>query len=101
MARRLDWRGDDRDLFRDREMGARTVSWKRRGRVRLRRRQLAHYASALDLLFIADFAFRRGVHPGLCEPGWSPRRAKRARHPDRDERGRATASEEALRTNYA
>src|SRR2546423_2113908 len=96
MARRLDRCGHDRDFFRNREMGARALSRERGGGVCLWRRELAHYVAALDLLFIADPSFRRGVHPGLCEPGRPPRRTERARRPDRDERSRADASEKAV-----
>ena len=64
------------------------VSRERRGGVGLRRGQLAHHAAALDLLFVADPAVRRGVHAGLCEPGRAPREAEQTRDPDRDASGR-------------
>lgn len=47
------------------KMGAGSLSRERFGGFGLWRGQLAHHAASLGLLFVADPAFRRGIHTGL------------------------------------
>src|SRR5437588_12628706 len=71
MALRLDRRSHDRDLLCHREMGARSLSRQRSGRVGLWSGELVNHTSALDLLFIANPTFRGGVYAGLRRSGRS------------------------------
>jgi hypothetical protein len=54
-----DRRSDDSNIFRERQMGARSLSGKRERCVRLRSGQLFYYAPTVGLLFVPDTALRR------------------------------------------
>jgi membrane protein len=59
VARRLDWSRYDGNIFRHRKMGARSISWQRECRVRLRSSQFFNYTPTMVLLFFADTSIRR------------------------------------------
>ena len=56
---------------------------------RLRGGRILRGDSPVGLLLISGPVVWCRVHPGLCEPGRSPRRTERTRRADRDKRGRA------------
>ena len=78
------------DFVFDREMGTRNLSRQRNRGVSLRCSQLAHHVTALDLLLVANFTFRRRVYPSLRPHMPRQHQTRQIRGRDRAQRNRKT-----------